>query len=85
MQEDETGNLRGVLVKDVITAWNRYMDFLYCIGGIRCSTKVYFSLSTLAGDSRYHIHYDFHKCELNGRCMYPKKCVLSRQSFKKEV
>ena len=51
-QEDETGNLRGVLVKDVITAWNRYMDFLYCIGGIRCPTKVYFSLSTLAGDSR---------------------------------
>jgi len=51
-KEDETGNLRNVLVKDVITAWNRYMDFLYCIGGIRCPTKVYFSLSTLAGDSR---------------------------------
>ena len=43
------GNLRGVLVKDVITAWNRYVEFLYCIGGIRCPTKVYFSLSTLAG------------------------------------
>jgi hypothetical protein len=51
-QEDETGNLRNGLVKDVITAWNQYMDFLYCIGGIRCPTKVYFSLSTLAGDSR---------------------------------
>ena len=56
MQENDTGNLRGVLVKDVITAWNRYMDFIYSIGGIRCPTKVYFSLSTLAGDSRYNIH-----------------------------
>ena len=52
MQEDETGNLRNVLEKDVITAWHTYMGYLYLLGGIRCPTKVYFKLSTLAGDSR---------------------------------
>ena len=72
-------------MKDGIATWNRYMEFLYMIGGIRCAPKVYFSLSTLAGDSRYHIHNDFHKWKLNGRCMYPKGCVVSLQSFKKEV
>ena len=50
--EDKTGNLRPVLEKDVITAWHTYMGFLYLIGGIRIPTKVYFTLSTLAGDSR---------------------------------
>ena len=52
MQEDETGHLRNVLEKDVVTAWHRYMGYLYLLGGIRCPTKVYFKLSTLAGDSR---------------------------------
>ena len=52
MQEDETGHLRNVLEKDVITAWHTYMGYLYLLGGIRCPTKVYFKLSTLAGDSR---------------------------------
>ena len=52
MQEDETGHLRNVLEKDVVTAWHTYMGYLYLLGGIRCSTKVYFKLSTLAGDSR---------------------------------
>ena len=52
MQEDETGNLRNVLEKDVIIAWHTYMGDLYLLGGIRCPTKVYFKLSTLAGDSR---------------------------------
>ena len=52
LKEDETGQLRGILEKDVITAFNTYMNFLYCIGTIRCPTKVYFSLSTLAGESR---------------------------------
>ena len=42
MQEDETGNLRNVLEKDVITAWHTYMGYLYLLGGIRCPTKVYF-------------------------------------------
>ena len=39
-------------MKDVVAAWVRYMDWLYMLGGIRLPTKVYFSLSTLAGDSR---------------------------------
>ena len=52
MQEAETGHLRNVLEKDVITAWHTYMGYLYLLGGIRCPTKVYFKLSTLAGDSR---------------------------------
>ena len=52
MQEDETGHLRNVLEKDVVTAWHTYMGYLYLLGGIRCPTKVYFKLSTLAGDSR---------------------------------
>ena len=52
MQEDETGNLRNVLEKDVIMAWHTYMGYLYLLGGICCPTKVYFKLSTLAGDSR---------------------------------
>ena len=54
MQEDETDldNLRNVLEKDVITAWHSYMGYLYLLGGIRCPTKVFFKLSTLAGDSR---------------------------------
>ena len=51
LKEDETGQLRGILEKDVITAFNTYMNFLYCIGSIRCPTKVHFSLSTLAGES----------------------------------
>ena len=46
------GHLRAVLEADVIIAFNTYMQFLYMIGGIRCPTKVYFGLSTLAGDSR---------------------------------
>ena len=52
MHEDETGNLRHVLEKDVITAWHTYMGYLYLLGGICCPTKVNFKLSTLAGDSR---------------------------------
>jgi len=52
MQEDETGHLRNVLEKDVINAWHMYMGYLYLLGGIRCPMKVYFKLSTLAGDSR---------------------------------
>ena len=52
LKEDETGQFRGILEKDVITAFNTYMNFLYCIGTIRCPTKVYFKLSTLAGESR---------------------------------
>ena len=42
----------SLLEKDVITAWHTYMGYLYLLGGIRCPTKVYFKLSTLAGDSR---------------------------------
>ena len=61
MQEDATGTLRGVLFKDVITAWHTYMCWLYLIGGIRCPTKVYFTLSTLAGDSRYHSNLSWAK------------------------
>ena len=61
MQEDATGTLRGVLLKDVITAWHTYMSWLYLIGGIRCPTKVYFTLSTLAGDSRYHSNLSWAK------------------------
>ena len=53
MQEDETGQLRGILVNDVMSAWHTYMKWLYMIGSIFCPTKVYFSLATLAGDSRY--------------------------------
>ena len=52
MQEDETGNLRNILEKDVITTRHTYMGYLYLLGGIRCPSKVYFKLSTLAGDSR---------------------------------
>ena len=59
IQEDETGTLRGVLVKDVITAWNTYMSWLHLLGGIRCPTKVYFTMSTLAGDSKDHFK---HRC-----------------------
>ena len=84
IQEDETGTLRGVLVKDVITAWNTYMSWLYLLGGIRCPTKVYFSLSTLAGDSRYHFKHRCHGQTSSG-FLYEHCCNFLLQSIEKEI
>ena len=58
-----------MLVKDVITAWNTYMSWLYFLGGIRCPTKVYFTMSTLAGDSRYHFKHSVMAKQVVGFCM----------------
>ena len=61
-----------MLEVDVIIAFNTYMQFLYMIGGIRCPTKVYFGLSTLAGDSRCDNFFlwDLHNSSNNTLCIH---------------
>ena len=69
-------------MKDVITAWHTYMSWLYLLGGIRCPTKVYFSLSTLAGDSRYLPNLSWKN--LVGLCMNIVVCFFYFNQLKRK-
>ena len=72
-------------MRDVITAWNMYMEFLYMLGGIRLPTKVHFSLSTLAGESRYDIfvgNLQSPACTVHSSCMYKVSSVICPISYK---
>ena len=80
LQEDETGNLQAVFLKDVLTAWHTYIGFLYDLGGIR--------IPTISSCPHWLVKkgttFTSIKWNYTVRCSYESGCILSFNYFERK-